>query len=92
MPHFCIQVFAATNQFVIREAPDGEVKSRFPYTAEGHRSAQRFLSVWEYFGEWRERVRAAPPRDPPCRFLLQPIDDVECQLDYDEERLGGLYR
>jgi hypothetical protein len=89
MPHFCIQVFAATNQFVIREAPDGEVRQRFPYTAEGHREAQCFLAVWEFFGEWRERVRNKPT--PPCRFLLQPIEDIACQLDADEER-EAVYR
>ena len=91
MPHFCIQVFAATNQFVIREASDGEIKSRFPYTAEGYRSAERFLAVWEWFGEMRERVRNKPPAEQPCRFLLQPIEDIACQLDADEER-EAVYR
>jgi hypothetical protein len=90
--HFCISILAATNQFVIREAPDGEIRQRFPYSAEGHREAQRFLALWELAEELNRRRRNAPPRDPPSRFLLQPIDDVECQLDYDEERLGGLYR
>ena len=91
MPHFCIQVFAATNEFVIREAPDGEIRQRFPYDADGHRQAQRFLSVWELVAELNERRRNAPP---PCRFLLQPIDDeqLDYQRDYDEERLGGLYQ
>jgi hypothetical protein len=87
MAAFFITTFGGANPtYVICRYDTKEIVSRdYPYTAEGARSAKRIRGVFELAEELNRRRRNAPPISP-CRFLLQPIEDVECQFDADEER------
>jgi hypothetical protein len=92
MAAFFITSFGAANPtYVICRYDTKKVVSRdYPFNAEGMHFAERIRAVFELAEELNRRRRNAPPVSP-CRFLLRPIEDIECQFDADEER-EAVYR